>query len=204
HSRVEALSFSPDGQVLLTGGDDTLIRAWDVGSGTELRSFAGHIGRIIGLAFAPNGQSFVSQGDNTVRVWSLSSGQLLHTFTNPGGGVFRGRFTPDGNRLVTAEISFTNMPDGSVGVLPDNIRVRDLATEQTIRRFGGTNFIQNFEFVGDGHLVTDGPNQAVQVWDIETGQLIRSLQGATPAEIVIAKFLTATDSTEVIVGCLIG
>src|SRR5262244_534349 len=63
-SRVEALCFSPDSQVLLTGGDDTLIRAWDVGSATELRSFTGHIGRILDLAFAPNGQSFVSQGDN--------------------------------------------------------------------------------------------------------------------------------------------
>jgi WD40 repeat protein len=82
--------------------------------------------------------------------------------------------------------------------------VRDLASEQTIRRFGGSNFIQNFEFVGDGHLVTDGANQAVQVWDIETGQLIRTLQGATQAEFAIVRFLTATNSSEVVAGFLNG
>ena len=204
HSRVLALCFSPDGQVLLTGGDDTLIRAWDADSGTELRSFTGHIGRIIDLVFAPDGQYFVSQGDNTVRVWSLSTGELLHTFGVPGESNFRGRFTPDGNRLVTAELSFTNMPDGSVGVLPDNVRVRDLATGQTIRRLGGSSFIQNIEFAGDGHLVTDGANQAVQVWDIETGQLIRTLQGATQAELGIVRFLTATNSSAVIAGFISG
>src|SRR5215510_9339690 len=157
-SPVEALCFSPDSQVLLTGGYDTLIRAWDAGSGTELRSFAGHIGRIIDLAFAPDGQSFVSQGDNTARVWSLSTGALLHTFAVPGGGITTARFAPDGRRLVTSHVIFTNRVD--------NVRVWDLATEQTIRSFGGDSFSQKLEFLADGHLVTDAGSQAPQVWDI--------------------------------------
>src|SRR5688572_30724140 len=68
HARVLALCFSPDGQVLLTGGADRTIRAWDVNSGTEIRSFAGHLGEIQHLSFVPDGESFVSAGDNTARV----------------------------------------------------------------------------------------------------------------------------------------
>src|SRR5262245_13109607 len=195
-SPVQALCFSPDGQVLLTGGYDNLIRAWDAASGTELRSFTGHIGRILDLAFAPDGQSFVSQGDNTARVWSLKTGALLHTLAVPGGGIIAARFAPDGRRLVTSHAVFTN--------LTDNIRVWDLATEQTIRSFGGNSFVQKLEFVANGHLVTDSGSQPPQVWDIETGQLIRTLPGATPSDFVIVRFSAATNSSAVTAGWLSG
>lgn len=59
-ARVGALCFSPDSQVLLTGGLDQTVRAWDVASGVELRSFAGHIGEISRPDFAPDGESFAS------------------------------------------------------------------------------------------------------------------------------------------------
>ena len=190
-STVLALGFSPSG-ALLTGGGDAVIRQWDVESGTELRSFAGHIGRIIHLSFAPDGQSFVTVGDDTARVWSLGTGELLHTFTVPGAGIGFARFAPDGNRLLTADTSPTN-----------NIRVWDLATRQTIRSFGGNTFIQNFEFVAGGQLVT-AAGVVVQVWNIETGQVIRPLPGVTQAEFVVVSFLTATNSSVVVAGCLNG
>ena len=186
-SAVLPLAFSPSG-ALLTGGGDAVIREWDVESGTELRSFVGHIGRIIHLSLAPDGQSFVSVGDNTARVWSLSTGELLHTFI----GIAFARFAPDGNRLITADGSTNN-----------NVRVWNLDTEQTIRSFGGSSFIQEFEFVASGQLIT-AAGVAVQVWDIETGQVIRPLPGLTQAELLVVGFLTATNSPVVVAGCLDG
>jgi WD40 repeat protein len=44
----------------------------------------------------------------------------------------------------------------------------------------------------------------VQVWDIETGQLIRPLPGTTQADLAMQGFLTATNSSSVIAGCLNG
>jgi WD40 repeat protein len=192
---VLALCFSPSG-VLLTGGGDAVIRAWEVESGTELRSFAGHVGRILRLSVAPDGQSFVSIADSTVRVWSLSTGELLHTFSFPGEGISDARFAPDGRRLVTANLVFTNVAD--------SLRLWDLATEQKIRSFGGEGFVEKFEFIAGGHLVTTKGPQDVQVWDIETGRLIRSLPGTTQAELAIQGFLTATNSSTVVAGCLNG
>src|SRR5262245_52866506 len=55
HRRVLALCFAADSQVLLTGGGDAVVRAWDVNSGTEIRSFTGHVGEITDLALAPDG-----------------------------------------------------------------------------------------------------------------------------------------------------
>src|SRR5262249_39454085 len=120
----------------------------------------------------------------------------LHTLAVPGGGITAARFAPDSRRLVTAHAVFTN--------LTDNIRVWDLATEQTIRSFGGNSFVQKLAFVAGGHLVTDSGSQAPQVWDIETGQLIRTLPGPTSSDFVVVGFSSATNSSTVTAGWLSG
>ncbi len=184
-ARVSAICFSPDGAVLLTGGYDRVIRAWNVATGEEIRSFTGHLGSISDLVFAPDGQSFVSAGDNTARVWALATGDLLRTLTVPGASITRVLFAPNTNQLVTADGSLTN-----------NVRVWDLSTGQTIRSFG--YLVQELAFVAGGHLVTAGSDLAVQVWNTETGEVVRPLTGA--AQIVIG-LETATNSALVIAGC---
>jgi len=54
HRRVLSICFSPDSQLLLTGGGDAVIRAWDVNSGIEIRSLTGHLLEIQDIAFAPD------------------------------------------------------------------------------------------------------------------------------------------------------
>src|SRR5437868_2649791 len=39
---VAAVAFSPDQKLVATGGDDNLIELWDVASGREVRTLAGH------------------------------------------------------------------------------------------------------------------------------------------------------------------
>lgn len=185
YARVSAICFSPDGGVLLTGGFDRMIRAWNVASGQEIRSFAAHLGSISDLAFSPDGQSFASAGENTARVWSLDTGDLLRTLTVPGASVIRVLFTPDGSRLVTTD-----------GSLANNIRVWDLETGQTIRSFG--SLAQELAFVTEEHLVTAGSDLVVQVWNIDTGEVVRPLMGATHAVVGLE---AAPDSALVVAGC---
>lgn len=188
HARVDALCFSPDGEVLLTGGLDRVIRVWHVATGTEIRVFTGHHGGISDLRFAPDGQTFASAGDNSVRIWSLSTGSLLQTLAVPGASISRVLFAPDTNLLVTIDSSLTNC-----------VRVWDLSTGQTLQSFG--KFIQTCGFIAGGQLVTGGGDQAVQVWDIENGQGIRPLEGATQ---IVVGFAVSTNSSEVIAGCANG
>jgi WD40 repeat protein len=189
HTRVLALSFSPDGEVLLTGGLDGVVRAWNVASGMELRSFIGHSGEVSDLAFAPDGLSFVSSGDNTARVWSLGTGELLHTFTVTGSSVARALFAPDGGRIVTADI----------GPTTNSVRLWSLAKEQVIRSFDHRALALGF--TTNSQLVTAGDDLAVHVWDIETGQIVRSLEGATQH---IVGLVASTNNSLVTVGSLNG
>jgi WD40 repeat protein len=57
---VKALTFSPDGKRLATGGDDRVVRLWDVDTGAELLTLRGHSGGVQALAFRPDGRCLAS------------------------------------------------------------------------------------------------------------------------------------------------
>ncbi len=50
---VTALTFSPDGKKLASGGSDCVARIWDVENGTELFTFESQESTIGSLAFSP-------------------------------------------------------------------------------------------------------------------------------------------------------
>ncbi|MEM7235085.1 MAG: hypothetical protein AAF517_23105, partial [Planctomycetota bacterium] len=68
--RTDAITFSPDGRRLVTGGDehDGVIRFWDlfeVGGRPQARTvleLAGHRGKITALSFTPDGRTLISIG----------------------------------------------------------------------------------------------------------------------------------------------
>jgi len=71
--QVFAVAISSDGHLVLSGGNDRMIRLWNIPGKKPERAFAGHTGEVTGLAFAPNGQQFVSASlDQTVRLWKVN------------------------------------------------------------------------------------------------------------------------------------
>ena len=78
---VYCLVFSPDGQMLATGGRSGTVQLWDVASAQEQATLAGHSGWVSGLAYSPDGETLGSASyDRTVKVWDVFAGLELATF----------------------------------------------------------------------------------------------------------------------------
>jgi WD40 repeat protein len=61
---------------------DQTLKVWDVASGRELRTLAGHSDWVYGVAVSGDGRLAVSASwDQTLKVWDVASGDLRATFT---------------------------------------------------------------------------------------------------------------------------
>jgi WD40 repeat protein len=84
--RVLALDFSPDGQLLATGGGiasrSAELKLWSVTSGQLVRSLPqAHEDTVFAVKFSPNGQHLAStSADRMVKVFSAASGEPERTF----------------------------------------------------------------------------------------------------------------------------
>jgi WD40 repeat protein len=78
---VRCLTTSPDGQYLLSGGNDRLVKLWNIADGTLVREFAGHDSHVYSLAFHSSGQ-FALSGDlrGNVHQWDVAAGKLVRSF----------------------------------------------------------------------------------------------------------------------------
>ena len=73
HNQVTAIALSPDGQFLVSGGDDGILKIWDLASRELLATLSEHTSKICAIAFVPDSNTFVSSSaDQTIRVWQYS------------------------------------------------------------------------------------------------------------------------------------
>ena len=63
------------------------MKVWDLTSGQELRTFAGHAYGVKSVAVSADGRLALSASeDHTVKVWDLTSGQELGTLAGHAVG----------------------------------------------------------------------------------------------------------------------
>ncbi len=74
---VRSMALSPDNLTLIAGGDDTLVRTWDLTTGKPVRAFA-HSSAVTHMALSPDGTRFVSaEASGKIRIGILATGEIL-------------------------------------------------------------------------------------------------------------------------------
>ena len=105
---VTSVAFSPDGQLLASGGADGTTKLWAVQSREVLRTLSGPTAEGIAVAFSPDGKLLASAcADGTVNMWTIQSGELAFTLKGHTAPVTAVAFSSDGKLLATASTDKT-------------------------------------------------------------------------------------------------
>jgi WD40 repeat protein len=98
---VASLAFSPNGQLVATGGHDNSIRLWDAAAGAERFVLESHLTAVSSLAFSPEGRTLASGGsDGTLKLWHVETGQEMSSKQFSSSAVTSLVFSPAGDALA--------------------------------------------------------------------------------------------------------
>src|SRR5687768_1062376 len=136
------------------------------------------------IAFAPDG-SWLASGanDDTIKIWDTSRGHLLRTLYGHSSNVNALAVSPDGKLLasgsgdMTSKREFPTFKRGGIagGARDNTIRIWEVQSGREFKMLSGHQLpVGGVAFSADGRTLTSASGDAVKVWDIASGQELRS------------------------------
>jgi WD40 repeat protein len=202
-SKINALDFSPDGNLLAVAEDD-FVYLWNVGDWKPYLRLKGHLSDVTSVQFSPDGQTLVSGSyDATLKLWKVSDGSLIYTFKGHTNQVTDVAFHPGGQQIISTARDLTARlwqidgsllhtfsgystfsaafsPDGGSLALgyADSVSLYRLSDLSVISSLASADVVSHLVFSPDGLLLASSSD----LWHVNEGRQIYHFRssGDTP------------------------
>ena len=169
-SPVNSIAFSPDGSLLASGSEDSVVRLWIPDTETLQATLHGHAASVLSVAFSSDGSLLASgSADGTVRLWNPHTEALQATLHGHTASVLSVAFSPDGLLLASGSANGT-------------VRLWNLVTETlqaTLEAHMAS--VLSVAFSPDGLLLASASADGlVGLWDPHTETLQTTLGHESP------------------------
>ena len=188
---VTCLAVTPDGNYLVTGGEDKAVRVWEVSSTKQLRAFQGHMKRVTAVTTRADGKQIASASDDgAIRMWDLNTTDEHRALTEATDSLWAVAYSPDGKHIATAGSDLT-------------IRVYNPETGKLEATLSGAKSpITSLAFFPDSNrLAAAGGDRLVEIWDVANQKILKELSGHESA---IMSLAVSDDSRLVLSGGAVG
>lgn len=183
---IRSVIVTLDGQYTLSASEDHSIRVWNLLTGMQVASLKGHNGTVTCLAVVPDGRHVLSGGeDGDVILWRLTDFtiiQRLNDMNGLHGRVVAVSISADGRRAV---VSYADR----------KILLWDLEFYRVMRTYSSGDSISEAVLILPGSLRAASAGRSIQIWDLETGQIMLMLSGHTGS---VKSMVTSNDGLRLI------
>ena len=201
--RVNCVTFSLDGALLVSGSYDMTVKLWDVQTGGVSTTFSGHTDLVWSASISADNNTVASGSrDNTIYLWDIKTGGCHHIIKQQNY-VFHVRFSPTDPQLLISisggqvwqwnanghqikppfggqGVSFSSDGAQFVSCSQNTVTIHNSNSGVTVSEFQITGSdIYKCSFSPDSRLVAVDVNRTAYCWDIASSepQLVETFTG---------------------------
>ncbi|MDR0610324.1 MAG: WD40 repeat domain-containing protein [Planctomycetaceae bacterium] len=164
---ITCIDLEKNGRLLAIGGDDCVVRLWDVQTKGFIRELQEHLDWVRGLAFSPDQTRLATVGqDGQIKLWDVQNGTLVRSLKGFIRGTQKVLFHPNGSQFAVCGFE-------------KNVRIYDAASGdllKTLETHGTSN--KAIAFSPEGSLLAvSGRTGVIRVWKTSGYQQLTDLKG---------------------------
>lgn len=161
NSDVTFVSYSIDGQKIVSASADKTVRVWGAESGQCLKTISTNEGCVNSAMFSPNGQKIVFTSSFLIHIWDLSPNSFSmesfndHSSPNSLGSTIS--VSPKGTYLASASDS--------------TVQIWDVNTLRQLKTLAGQKKkVSSLSFLNNDKIVSSSWDGTICIWNITSGE----------------------------------
>jgi WD40 repeat protein len=164
---ANSVDISTSSKLAVTGGNDGIVKLWDIESGKLKRVFPGNNESINVVAFSSDDRYVLSGGEgNHLTLWDTLTGKEWIKYQGHANTVLTADFSPEGKYMVS-------------GSTDKSINLWDVQTGALLKTFKGHDwgvFVVKFSPLG-GFILSGSGDNTLRLWDVIKGRTVQVFKG---------------------------